>query len=99
MALDSMYPIRVTIPLQLKNVQVAFRVTTIEIGKPTNLALDFGDRRITPRECRELGVTYSAQAHVAFEIETGDEKASVVRSIGGVPIMVGSSRCAVLDMV
>jgi DNA-directed RNA polymerase I subunit RPA2 len=49
---------------------------------------------LTPRECRERGLMYTAPIRATFRIQRDDGPVlRVQRSLGDLPVMVGSSRC------
>jgi DNA-directed RNA polymerase beta subunit len=50
---------------------------------------------ITPRECRERKITYSAPMSVSFKcgINGIDDRETITRAAGCLPIMVLSNRC------
>lgn len=96
-AVSSMHPIRFSIPSQTNAVlHISLRMTSHEVGYPMSLEGDSEQRRTTPRECRELGRTYSGPAKVECEMKIGHERSAVWKSIGDMPVMVRSSRWALI---
>ncbi len=66
-------------------------VEECQVGFPTG---DGGAGPITPRECRERGLMYAAPMLATFRIQReGGGAMRVQRSLGDLPIMVGSNRC------
>lgn len=62
-----------------------------QVGYPTG---DDGVGPLTPRECRERGLMYASPVRATFRIQRDDGPVlSVQRSLGDLPIMVGSARC------
>lgn len=69
----------------------ALSIKHIEIGVPVMF-----EERLTPQICREMDLTYQAQAYATFEAKQvgTDNDFTVTTSIGNIPIMVGCTNCA-----
>lgn len=80
-------------PFNLDPIELSIRMTSIEIGYP-NISDDLhGSVNLTPRECRERQITYSAPMKVTFacRLDRGDPEI-LTKTIGHLPIMVLSNR-------
>ena len=77
--------------LDQKDNRATFRIESVDIGNPINAQ----GKQLTPRECREFGLTYSVPlfANVSFCVEGAETKTEQV-NLGHMPIMVKSARCA-----
>mmetsp|Transcript_14682 Transcript_14682/g.47836 ORF Transcript_14682/g.47836 Transcript_14682/m.47836 type:complete len:195 (+) Transcript_14682:313-897(+) len=77
--------------------QVSIRVSNLRIGYPILEKASSSSSRTTvrllPRQCRESGLTYSAPLRMNIDFKSLSGTTSVVRTIGGMPIMVRSHRC------
>lgn len=76
-----------------ERLQVLLQMTAIAIDYPV-LTKD-SQTIITPRECRERKITYSAPMSVSFKcgINGIDDRETITRAAGCLPIMVLSNRC------
>ncbi len=78
-----------------------FWLDNVQVSKP--MLSDREDsslnRFLMPRECRERGISYRAKmiGTLMYSVNGGAER-SEVRSLGLLPIMVGSSRCHLEDL-
>ena len=77
--------------------QVQIHVSSIKISYPVNKGCGFDDEsninRITPREARERGLSYSGGMSVNLEINNNGQRFDINIKLGEIPIMVMSERC------
>ena len=79
-------------PLNLDPIVLSIHMTSIEIGYPI-VNDDSRSTNLTPRECRERQITYSAPMKATFtcRLDRGDSEV-ITKTIGHLPIMVLSNR-------
>jgi len=82
----------IDVPIRRANVALKVRMTSVEFGYP----IAQNQAQITPRECRERQVTYSAPVTMTFTCMFDGEVEVIRMGIGLLPIMVLSRRSSTL---
>ena len=79
---------------ELQPMILSIKATSIEFGYPIAQEHLCKDATLTPRECRERQITYSAPVNVSFICGlNGSDDEVLTKMIGYLPIMVLSNRC------
>mmetsp|Transcript_5671 Transcript_5671/g.17745 ORF Transcript_5671/g.17745 Transcript_5671/m.17745 type:complete len:1002 (-) Transcript_5671:1003-4008(-) len=73
--------------------QLVLRMTSITVGYPVQHVDSHSTTNLTPRECRERQISYSAPTNVTFEYRNSDHAETRIQTAGNLPIMVLSNRC------
>lgn len=72
--------------------QLTLRMTSIAVGYPVQYVDSHSTTNLTPRECRERQISYSAPTNVTFEYRNCDHAETRIQAAGNLPIMVLSNR-------
>lgn len=73
-------------------VRLSLRASHYEFGYPINAEASGSKKKITPKECRELGISYAGAMRFGFEFQIDRKKIMILKSIGRVPVMIRSFR-------
>mmetsp|Transcript_21701 Transcript_21701/g.71780 ORF Transcript_21701/g.71780 Transcript_21701/m.71780 type:complete len:941 (-) Transcript_21701:824-3646(-) len=84
---------------ELQPMILSIKATSIEFGYPIAQDHLCKDATLTPRECRERQITYSAPVNVSFICGlNGSDDEVLTKMIGYLPIMVLSNRCYLMGL-
>lgn len=76
---------------------IQIRVDSMQIGYPSKPD-DLSDGRLTPRECRERGMSYTAPMLLGVTVTVGGHEFVANAKTGEMPIMVMSNKCHLRDL-